>query len=384
MLHFTSPTMRRQRGALLLEVLVAFLVLSLGMLTLARMQTHLRLDSDLASQRSEAVRLAQREIEALRTFTVLDKSTGPMSYESIDNRSRTIDPTPDTGASTRFTIDSRVDSSAIAHAKAVTVGVQWFDRHNDAQQVNLSSIISRSDPAYGGAFSLMRSSRGVPTGALGRSMLIPVDAKDLGDGRSAIKPAGGSPAFIFDNRTGLVVVRCVNVGAKTSDLTAANLNGCNAVNGLLLSGFIRFASPSSSDRSQAKPVPLTAAVSLALTGGVYAMQPDCSVDPQAPAAGSTDSEADHIAYRCVVYPLANGTWSGRANLVPAGWNIGVSATDHRVCRYVTDVDGSGSIDANIEHPANYTAVNTSLAQQNYLVIAGPETCPGDTTAQHQP
>jgi len=114
------------------------------------------------------------------------------------------------------------------------------------------------------------------------------------------------------------------------------------------------------------------------------MQPDCSVDPSTTSAGSADDAIDHPAYRCVVYPLANGTWSGRANLLPIGWNIGVSATDHRVCRYVTDVDGSGAIDANIEHPANYTAVNTSLPHQNYLVIAGPETCPSNTTAPHQP
>ena len=52
-----ASAFRRARGATLLEALVAFLVLSLGMLTMARVQSSLRLNSDIARQRTEAVRL---------------------------------------------------------------------------------------------------------------------------------------------------------------------------------------------------------------------------------------------------------------------------------------------------------------------------------------
>ena len=74
------PTaMRHQRGTTLLEALIAFLVLSLGILTIGRVQTHLRLGSDIARQRAEAVRLGQEELENLRAFSVLGAASGARS-----------------------------------------------------------------------------------------------------------------------------------------------------------------------------------------------------------------------------------------------------------------------------------------------------------------
>ena len=61
--------------------------------------------------------------------------------------------------------------------------------------------------------------------------------------------------------------------------------------------------------------------------------------------------------------------------MPSGWTIGTTAADLRVCRYAADTDGSGAVDANIEHPSSYAAVGTPLANQNFLVIAGTRTCP---------
>ena len=63
-----NPVPTRQRGVALLEALIAFLVLSIGLLALSRLQTHLRTNADAARERSEAVRLAQTDIESLRVF----------------------------------------------------------------------------------------------------------------------------------------------------------------------------------------------------------------------------------------------------------------------------------------------------------------------------
>jgi hypothetical protein len=83
----------------------------------------------------------------------------------------------------------------------------------------------------------------------------------------------------------------------------------------------------------------------------------------------------HLAYRCIVTPRADGRWSGRSAIAPSGWSLGGGSGDRRVCRYVADADGSGAIDANIEHPADYVDVAGALLAQNFLVVRGDQACP---------
>ncbi len=107
-----------------------------------------------------------------------------------------------------------------------------------------------------------------------------------------------------------------------------------------------------------------------------------------------DTGDRHVAYRCIVTPRGDGRWSGRSLVVPSGWTLGGGSGDHRVCRYVADADGSGTIDANIEHPADYVDVAGSLLAQNFLVVRGDQACPaasggdlvtaGVATQPHQP
>jgi hypothetical protein len=55
-----------------------------------------------------------------------------------------------------------------------------------------------------------------------------------------------------------------------------------------------------------------------------------------------------------------------------------------VCRYVNDIDGSGAIDRNDEHPSVYRGVDGPLQQQNFLVIRGDLTCPAEAAATIDP
>ena len=82
-----------------------------------------------------------------------------------------------------------------------------------------------------------------------------------------------------------------------------------------------------------------------------------------------------VAWHCLVTPRADGRWSGRADLVGSGWAIGTGSGERRVCRYASDGDGSGAIDANIEHPRDYLDVSEALPMQNFLVVRGSEGCP---------
>ena len=423
------PNPARQRGTTLLEALVAFLVLSLGMLTVARVQTQLRLNSDVARQRSEAVRLGQEDLESLRAFSVVGASAASgsaRSYADVTSTARSVDSDAGYATNTHYRVARQIDAASAPNAKDASVTVSWTDRSGAVQQVVLNSIINGSDPAYTGALGIARG--GVPVkGAYGRSVRIPLAAKDLGGGRSAFKPAAsGTVALVFDNRSGLVTGRCtgINPATATRDLQAADLSACDANIGYLLEGVVRFTSAAPPDPAQAVEPPLAADIALTLTGGAYPNAPACAVEAMktvsyvvgaslhieavpvgaAPAsvgvAAWADSGDRHLAYHCVVYPLGNGQWSGRTTLVPTGWAIGTGLAERRVCRYTADLDGSGAVDSNLEHPSVYANVDSTLAHQNFLVIKGSEVCPtrpgvrveGDSgdvfaslgTVQHQP
>ncbi len=369
---------RRQRGFTLLEALIAFLVLALGMVAIVRVQGQMRLSAEVARQRSEAARLAQEDIESLRAFSVLAAATGLPSFEAIASETRTVDAGSGYATNASYLVTRRIDGDGALQAKNALVTVSWTDRNGGAQQVALSSVIAGIDPMYSGALGLAHSAAPAK-GPFGRSVRIPVAAKDLGEGRSAFKPVGnGTVAFVFDNASGLLTGRCGAVAATTptNALTVANLGACDATVGHLVSGVVRFSSASPPDAAQANDTPPELSIAMAMTGGTYAIAPSCSVEPITTAAGDR-----FTAWHCAVYPRADGRWSGRATLVPVGWTIGTAAADKRVCRYTADLDGSGAIDANIEHPSTWTGVDSSLAAQDFLVVNGGESCPAGHPTQ---
>jgi Tfp pilus assembly protein PilV len=77
----TSP--HHQHGIGLLEALLALLVLALGLLATAKLHGHLRLHADIARQQSQAVRLAQEDLERLRAYAVLAGGGGQRAYADI-------------------------------------------------------------------------------------------------------------------------------------------------------------------------------------------------------------------------------------------------------------------------------------------------------------
>ncbi len=381
---------RQQHGISLIEALVALLVLSLGMLTVSQLQSHLRLGSDIARQRAEAVRLGQEDIEALRAYSVLAASGAARSWAGITSASRSVDTSTGYATHTRYTVAREVVATNALAAKTAAVTVHWNDRDGAAQKIVLTTVIAANDPAHGGLLALAPS--GVHAkGASSRSTRVPLLARDLGNGSSVMKPtSAGTIALVFDNTSGKVTARCsgINPGTATRDLTLADLTACAAINAQLLSGSVRFSQAAPPDAARANDAPLAFTIALALTGGTYAAPPECSSE-----AVQTEAGDRYVAYHCVVVPLASGRWSGRSTLVPNGWALGIGADARQVCRYSADLDGSGAIDSNEEHPAAYSAVDHSLANQNFLVIQGSQTCPAGAstdvfvnraTAAHQP
>ena len=98
-----------------------------------------------------------------------------------------------------------------------------------------------------------------------------------------------------------------------------------------------------------------------------------------------DTGERFTAYRCVVAAAGDPPrWSGQSTVVPLGWEIGSAPTQRKVCRYVSDNDGSGAIDRNDEHPSVYRQVDGALLQQNFLVIRGDLDCPQPAAATIDP
>lgn len=141
------PSPPRQRGVALLEALIAFLVLSIGLLALSRLQTGLRTNADAARERTEAVRLAQADIEGLRAFA------SPADWDALENASEDVTPT---GSRTRYTLERVVQTSADAGLKAVEVTLHWNDRQGAAQQLRLATLVAGQDPALSAALAVPR------------------------------------------------------------------------------------------------------------------------------------------------------------------------------------------------------------------------------------
>jgi Tfp pilus assembly protein PilV len=231
---------RAQRGITLIEALVALVVMSLGMLAFAGLHARLRLNSDVARERAEAVRLAQRDMEDLRAYVDLP------AYDAIaaNTTGTTI------GATTTFTIARTVDSSD-SRMKQLRVAYAWTDRSGAAQQVVVRSTVARSDPKVTALMALAPNGSPVKD-PLGRDVQIPIPAKNLGDGTSVFKPAQGQGlTFVFDNDSGFVKRRCTGVGAATGQIgisdVAAGTNGCEDLvpPAYLLAGYIRFSTDNS-------------------------------------------------------------------------------------------------------------------------------------------
>ncbi|MEX8493146.1 hypothetical protein [Sphaerotilus sp.] len=370
-------------GLALIELLVAMAVLGLGTASLLQLHLELRRTTDLSRQRSEAVRHAAQDLEQLRWSGPADiVATGPAPINAA---------TP-----TGYTLQRSVHTDAIGRLRSVATTVRWTDRQATTHTVTLGTALTALDPALGAATLLNRTPAltGTGLGSSGtpeRSLRIPAAAHDLGDGRHAFKPRTDEAlVWLFDSRSGDVTGRCDSaVGLPAASLDAASLGNCRALSGLLLSGHIRFAtdrdSLSAADAEQPSSLAMGTNLRLTLTTtGHPSPAWECAQDgPTGVPPGITTRTS--IAYHCVVQPVppaSGGTprWSGRLDLVPQDWLL-VSATGgntgrFRVCRYSADHDGNGRID-NIEHPASYSVVTTTLGNQNFLVIRAAARCPLD-------
>ena len=327
-----------QRGITLVEALIGVLLLSLGLLGALRMQSWLRLNAEVAKQRTEAVRLAQQDLEHVRGFT------DAAAFLAIANQH-----TEAAHTTTNFTLDRTVSPDTTL--KDSLVAVRWQDRSGSTQTIQLHSSLNGLSPVYSAALALPPQDM-----TLSPRRHVPPGARRLSEGRSVLKPSPRSNvAWIVNDTTGEVSAECgVPTTLAASDITEADLTRCTELTARLLRGYIRFSLGPVVDALNANDAPLALTLSPA--------NARCETEPQRHASER------YLAYTCLLPVGATEP----LRIEPVGWAFGATATTYKACRY---------------------AHTNPSAPHNYLVIRGDAACPGPqpphngvsvATVQHQP
>ena len=436
--------LRKSAGVSLVEALVAMAVMGVGTLAVLGAQTTLRFNADLSKQRSEAVRIAQAQIERARTFGDI---AGYISGITSTAAGAPVLVAPVSGiGNATYSITRLVVEDTTLHGppmKQLRVTVAWVDRIGTTQQVQMASAIHGTPPALAG--SLLLPANVSPTSTPGgRHRAIPLGAEVVTGTTttSSFTPPGAPDGvrWIFNNLNAVISSIC------TSSLPAS----CTAANRRYVSGVIRFA-------TAAEPTPPTnPPAGYYFDPGETPQGPDSTetnlvqgigvqvvlTSPTTPAADcyvQSNLAATARLYHCAVPVDTNGGWSGRIEVTGNGtstpsWMVS-SITDntackYRVCRYTpvrgcqpvvpvpTTTDFTAStiwglpgatatctapdppttpptlsrLIRNGDFPLNHRIVKEALLNQNFLIRKAADGCPADgpatqintNTWHHQP
>lgn len=149
------------RGFTLIEILVSLIILSGGLLAVAKFQVFVLQSGTDGKQRTEAVLLGQQKLELLRSFVQIAACSACTNYSAnIANGNDTV-----TGRNAVFTRAWTVTTSTNPAYKTVEMKVTWADMHGTTQTVVLNSRITNADPASSGNLVLLSGGYGpAPSG----------------------------------------------------------------------------------------------------------------------------------------------------------------------------------------------------------------------------
>jgi Tfp pilus assembly protein PilV len=383
-MNIMNANKRRQVGFTIIEALISLVIMGFGILSLAGMQTSLSRNTDVAKQRSEAVRLAQEKIEIFRSYTGIDAtvvdqgitSTTALNWNVLDGGTDTI--TTNAAYTRTWTLGGVSDDPM----RGLTVGVAWTDRAGEAQTVSLSTVLSKTDPADSGFLGFPLPLNTNLKRPKNRNLDIPLPAIDLGNGESAVKFGTLGQYVLFGNISGDVVKICtptLNDTPTDAEITAAltsadtSINNCTQITGYIVAGYVaRDSSVSNTDWNA-----IESGLGIDTSDITRNAEGNTGITCQFGNAVNQSTGAiiaNYKYYLCVV-PLAapnsppstNGpyNWSGTIHIAgPSAWHT--SGNKYYVCRYQYAATNSLT-DVNQQNVQPYVEVNKSIDQQNYLV-----------------
>jgi prepilin-type N-terminal cleavage/methylation domain-containing protein len=141
-----------QRGFSMIEVLITVAVLAIGLMSVARFNNFIIQEGNETRSRTEAINLAQDQLEQMRSFTDF---TG---YSAISSGQQTLGPAslgPDVTIDGLHNLYTRswsvtAEPSNPTHAKVINVTISWPDLQGQVTAdttVSLSSVIADNNPS---------------------------------------------------------------------------------------------------------------------------------------------------------------------------------------------------------------------------------------------
>ncbi|PSU46797.1 pilus assembly protein PilV [Photobacterium frigidiphilum] len=127
----------KSKGFSLIEVLISFVVLTVGVLGLVKLQTYMEVKSENALHSIDALYLAEEKLERFRTRSQ-SAGTGTMLYSDIKGSTESLSMVGTTVS--RVVV---VTNAPVPDAKQIKVSIIWRDRWNTTQSVALGTIITK-------------------------------------------------------------------------------------------------------------------------------------------------------------------------------------------------------------------------------------------------
>ena len=180
---------KRMSGFSLIEALIAFLIVGVGLLGAAKLQAVFTGDSAASQQRDEAVVVAQDAIERFRGFSALATTSGVVAYDDIvsSTAAETVDGTNARYNRSWTVQECCIEQTALTSAcpasncgsnpmrwKNVAVVVNWTDKGGVSNSVNLVTKIARLPPTSDGSL-LAAATDTASTGDTGSGTTDPLD-----------------------------------------------------------------------------------------------------------------------------------------------------------------------------------------------------------------
>ncbi len=126
----------RQCGFTIIESLITLLILAIGLAGVSRLQLELLRAAGQTRHRTEALALAEGQLEALRIIN------RPSPYTAGDSGATNDIP----GTNARFDLDWQITPATLGSHYRIRVTSHWQDREG-SHQVALDTIIPATDPA---------------------------------------------------------------------------------------------------------------------------------------------------------------------------------------------------------------------------------------------